>query len=215
MHLEQNHQKSLKTQSQMHSPYKSSTGLFVRTSSIVDTREWAASHSVCIDDIAPPIEDYTKAYPRSAAKIAIQTIILHCITAVGYQVDPLPIINWLKDQGIWEYVSPNEKVFLCANNRSDKECSDARWRQEAQWALLWTIGKIESLDLPTQYCDSARLVDEIMPRLGDPIEAFVSSAELRSPSELMAEDDRIYNLHYDHHSKPRSLDHRRHRPLPR
>ena len=114
---------------------------------MVDTQEWAASHGVCIDEIAPPIEDSTEGYARTAAEVAIRTIILHCIAAVGYQVDPLSIINWLKDQGIWEYVSPNEKAFLCADNRSDKECSDARWRQEAQWALLWTIGKIEAPQL--------------------------------------------------------------------
>jgi hypothetical protein len=34
-----------------------------------------------------------------------------------------------------------------------------------------------------------------MPPLGDSIDSFVSSAELRSPSELFGEDDRIYNLH--------------------
>ncbi len=34
-----------------------------------------------------------------------------------------------------------------------------------------------------------------MPALGDSIESFLLSAELRSPGELLAEDDRIYNLH--------------------
>jgi hypothetical protein len=38
-------------------------------------------------------------------------------------------------------------------------------------------------------------VDEIMPMLGDSIESFVSSAVLRSPSQLLGEDDRSYNLH--------------------
>ena len=134
-------------------------------------------------------------YKRIAEDVAIRAIILHCVAAVGYEVDPHPIIDWLKDQGVWEDVSPDEQAFLCADNPSDKECSDARWRQEAQWALLWAIGKVESLGLPTHTCDTRRLVGEIMPALGDPIDSFVSSAELRPPSELLGEDDRTYNLH--------------------
>ena len=117
------------------------------------------------------------------------------VGVVGYEVDPQPVIDWLKDQGLWDHVSPNEKAFLCADQRSDKERSDARWRQEAQWALLWSIRQIKTLGLPTETCDTAKLVDEIMPALEDPVDSFVSSADLRLPSELLAEDDRIYNLH--------------------
>ncbi len=162
---------------------------------MVSTKEWAASHGLCVDDTVPPVDDYKEPYKRTAEEVAIRTIILHSLAAVGYEVDPHPIIDWLKDQDVWDHVSPNEQAFLCASDPSDQERSDARWRQEAQWALLWTVRKIESLGLPTQTCDTGKLVDEIMPALGDPIDSFVSSAKLRPPSGLLAEDDRIYNLH--------------------
>ena len=162
---------------------------------MASTKDWAASHGICVDDTVPAVEGYDKAYKRSAEEVAIRTIILQCVACVGYKVDPQPIIGWLEDQNIWDQVSPNEQAFLSANEPSDKERSNARWREEAQWTLFWTIQKIEYLGLPTKTCDTARIVDEIMPALGDSIDSFLSSAELRLPSELLAEEDRIYDLH--------------------
>lgn len=162
---------------------------------MTSTIEWAAAHGVCVDNIVPAIADYNEPYNRTAEEVAIRSIILHCVAAVGYEVDPHPTIDWLKDQSIWRSVSPKEQVFLSDTNPSDKDRSDARWRQEAQWALLWMIQRIESIGLPIQTCNTARLVDEIMPALGDPIDSFVSTAELRPPNQLLAEDDRVYDLH--------------------
>lgn len=162
---------------------------------MTSTKEWAESHGVCVADTVPPVDDYSEPCKRTAEAVTIRAIILHCIAAVGYKVDPEPVIKWLKDQSIWDKVSPYEQAFLSAGKPSGKERSAARWRQEAQWALLWAIGKVETLGLPTHTCDARRLVDEIMPALGDSIDSIVSSAELRSPSELLGEDDRVYNLH--------------------
>jgi hypothetical protein len=162
---------------------------------MASTREWAASHGVCVDDVVPPVDDWNEPCRRTSEEVAVRTIILHCVAGVGYGVDPCPVIDWLKDENLWDHVSADEQAFLRAESPSAKVLSDARWRQEAEWALLWTIRKVESLGLPTQTCDTQRLVDEIMPGLGDSISSFVSSAELRPPSELLTEDDRIYNLH--------------------
>jgi hypothetical protein len=60
--------------------------------------------------------------------------------------------------------------------------------------ILWAIGHVESLGLPTQGCDTQRLVDEIVPPLGSEINAFLDSATLLPPGELLAEDDRTYDL---------------------
>lgn len=159
------------------------------------TKEWAASHGLCVADNVPPVDDYSEPYSRTEIEVASRTIVLHCVAAVGYGVDPHLLIDWLKDQSLWDVVSPNEKAFLYSETPSDKHRSDARWRQEAQWALLWAIGKVSSLGLPTKTCDTRQLVDEIMPALGDSIDSFVSSAILRPPAELLGEDDRTYNLH--------------------
>jgi len=80
---------------------------------------------------------------------------------------------------------------------------------EAEWALLWVIGKVEALGLPIRQCDTRRLVDEIIPALGSDIEPFLATAVLRSPGVLLAEDDRVYDLWCRWHAARRIGD-----PLP-
>jgi len=170
-------------------------GDYVSKDSMVTTKQWASSHGIDTDNALPAVADYDEPTPRTAQEVATRTVILHSIAATGYGVDSETIIAWLRDQSIWQHASPAEQSLLQASNPTDQELSDARWRQEAQWALLWAINKVEFLGLPTETCDTAALVDRIMPGLGESIEQFVSSAQLRPPGELLAEDDRVYNLH--------------------
>ncbi|WP_417382848.1 DUF4272 domain-containing protein [Gimesia sp.] len=162
---------------------------------MVKTKQWAASLGIDVEDALPAIADYNEPTPRTSQEIAIRTLILHAIAATGYGVDPGPIIEWLIDQSIWQYASPAEQALMKSTTPTDEILSEACWRQEAQWALLWAINKVDSLGLPTQTCDTGSLVDDIMPGLGDSIEQFVSSARLRQPGEILAENDRTYNLH--------------------
>ncbi|MAX39311.1 DUF4272 domain-containing protein [Gimesia sp.] len=162
---------------------------------MIKTRQWAASHGIDVADSLPAIADYDEPTPRTSQEIAIRTIILHAIAATGYGVDPEPIAEWLIEQSIWQYASPAEQTLMKSTASTDDELSEARWRQEAQWALLWAINKVHSLGLPTQTCDTGSLVDDIMPGRGESIEPFVSSARLRLPGEILAENDRTYNLH--------------------
>ena len=162
---------------------------------MLSTREWAAERGLWVEDQVPPVEGYDQPPRRKAEEVAVRAIVLHCVAAVGYGVGSDAVVEWLEDQGIWKDVSPAEQALLRSGRLSKAERDAACWRQEAQWALLWAIDKVGALGLPTGACDTAMLVDHIMPGLGDPIEAFVSSANLRDPSELLAEDDRVYNLH--------------------
>jgi hypothetical protein len=109
---------------------------------------------------------------------------------VACEVEPDPIIQWFRQQRLRRYVTPDERRFL-SNPSPTKE---QRRHQEAEWTLLWVIGKVESLGLPTAWCDSRRLVDVIIPPLGSEVDDFIRSAKLRSPGVLLAEDDRTYNL---------------------
>jgi hypothetical protein len=158
------------------------------------TEEWAQTLAVSVEDTAPAIENYTEPCPRSAREIATRVVILQGVIAVAYEVDAEPVIEWLREQGVWDQVSPREQAFLLGSEVTDEQRNRLRWHQEAEWALLWAIGHVESLGLPTQGCDTQRLVDEIVPPLGSEINAFLDSATLRPPGELLAEDDRTYDL---------------------
>ena len=159
------------------------------------TAEWAISLGI---STAPPplnVEDYDEPCPFSPRQIATRAVILQGVVAVACQVDPQPVVEWLQKQGVWEQVSPQEKEFLLAPNSFDEKTRNClRWHQETEWALLWVVGKVDSLGLPTCPCDTRRLVDEIIPALGSEIEPFLASAILRPPGVLLAESDRHDNL---------------------
>lgn len=155
---------------------------------MISTVEWAATLDITVEDAC----DYLLG--RNAREIAIRAVILHGVIAVAYQVDSEPVIEWFHQQEIWDAVTPKEKDFLLLQTRATEECNRYRAHQEAEWTLLWVIGKIEKLGLPTHYCDTRRLVDEIIPPLGSNIEPFIGSARLQYPKVLFAEDNRTYNM---------------------
>lgn len=161
------------------------------------TKEWAESLGIDTQDILAPVEGYVEPYKRTAGEVAVRTIILHGLVAAGDGINRNPIIEWFKDQDLWDHVSPREQTFLFSPRLVRSDIDGALWLQEAQWTLLWAIQKVESLSLPTKTCDSFRIVDKIMPMYGEETAPFISSAELRPASELRAEDERIYAL-YSH-----------------
>ncbi|MDX1927732.1 MAG: DUF4272 domain-containing protein, partial [Pirellulaceae bacterium] len=114
------------------------------------TKAWAASHGVCTTAIVPAVQDYHKKCPRNPAEVARRAIVLHCVAAVGCGVKAQPVIEWLENESLWETVSPPERAFLEARKPTNKQIHAARWRQESHWALLWSIGRVRSLGLPTQ-----------------------------------------------------------------
>ncbi|TWT38893.1 DUF4272 domain-containing protein [Blastopirellula retiformator] len=159
------------------------------------TKQFAIAHKVWSEEVVPAIPDCEEALPETAVEIARRILILHGVAAVGYGVDGGEVFEWLDSQGLTGDISPWELALLKADEPSERNCSIAVWRPEAAWALLWTIGKITTLGLPTKTCDTAKLVDELIPPLGGSIDAFVQSAQLRPAGEILAEHDRHYNLH--------------------
>lgn len=158
------------------------------------TKAWAKSLKVDGREDLPPVARYSKPYARSAGEVATRAVILQGVVSVAYEVPAQPIVKWFEKEGIWCQVTPEEQAFLLSAECTDSQQLEFRWKQEAEWALLWMIGKVQSLGLPTRCCDTRRLVDEIIPALGDELQAFIGQAELRSPGALLAEDDRTYNL---------------------
>ncbi len=161
---------------------------------MMTTEKWAQALGISAASTPPEVEDYFDPCPRSASEIAARVIILQGVVAVAYEVEPEPVVEWLREQDIWGHVSPHEVAFLENPCPPDEERLRLRWHQEAEWALPWAISKIEALGLPTRGCDTRRLVDEIIPPLGSNFESFLASAELRAPGILLAEDDRTYDL---------------------
>ena len=161
---------------------------------MVSTADWTKSLNVSIEPVPAEEEEYEERYPRTAREIALRAIVLQGVVAVAGQVAPDMITEWFEEQEIWQAVSPREREFLLADSRTYKQCNQFSWQVEAEWTLLWMIGKVEALGLPDHQCDTRQLMEEIIPQLYSDIEGFVSSAELRRPGVLLAEDLRTYDL---------------------
>lgn len=158
------------------------------------TKTWAESLEIESGDYLAPVADYSKPYAHRAIEVATRAIILQGVVAAAYEVAAGPIINWFQEQAIWDKVTPREQAFLLSATRTNSEQLEYRWKQEAEWTLLWMIGKVECLGLPTHCCDTRHLVDKVIPALGDSTHDFIGQAELRVPGALLAEDERTYNL---------------------
>lgn len=158
------------------------------------TETWAKSLGLSAEATPPTVEGYSKRCPRSSRQIAVRALILQGGVAVASGVDPEPIMEWFHDQRLWRSVTPEERAFLKNPSPTKEQCTKLGWHQEAEWALLWAIGKVEALGLPTRQCDARRLVDEIIPPLGSQIAGFLATAKVREPGVLLAEDERTYNL---------------------
>jgi hypothetical protein len=158
------------------------------------TETWARSLGLSVEATPPTVENYSKRCPRSSRQIAVRSLILQGVVAVASKVDPQPIVAWFREQRLWRSVTPEEKAFLNYPLPTKEQCNKFAWRKEAEWTLLWVIGMVELLGLPTRECDTRRLVDEIMPPLGSDIANFLATAKVRDPGMLLAEDDRTYNM---------------------
>jgi Domain of unknown function (DUF4272) len=158
------------------------------------TKIWAESLNISSAADLSPITDYSQPYARTAGEIAVRAVILQGVIAVAYGVEAQPIMRWFQEESILSQVTPQERAFLLSPAHTESQQLHFRWKQEAQWTLLWMIHRVESISLPTHCCDTGRLVDEIIPALGDHLQNFITQSELRSPGALLAEDDRTYNL---------------------
>jgi hypothetical protein len=161
---------------------------------MITTKAWAESLEVESGENLFPVADYSQPYACQAREVATRAIILQGVVAVAYGVAAGPIVKWFREQAIWEEVTAQERACLLSTPWTRSKQLEYRWKQEAEWTLLWMIGKVESLGLPTHGCDTRRLVDRIIPALGDFVHDFIGRAELRAPGALLAEDDRTYNL---------------------
>ena len=158
------------------------------------TSEWVQVNGISAARTPPPVADYDKPCARTLQEIVARTIVLQGVVAVAAEVDPAPIIEWFHQQQIWDAVTAEEKAFLGSRSPTENERHRFGWHKEAEWTLLWVIGKVDALGLPTSECDMTRLVDEIIPPLGSQIDEFLSSCQIRPPGVLLAEDDRTYNM---------------------
>ncbi|MDR3682034.1 MAG: DUF4272 domain-containing protein [Flavipsychrobacter sp.] len=133
---------------------------------------------------------------RSAANIAKRILILTYLNIVvlaeSFRGE---VVASLKNKGLWDDVSGNEKLLLLKAALTEQDKIFISWQAEATWMLLWVINKVEITDLPTLECDINEIL-KLLPSFQDGPETFIESATSRPTSEILDMLDIIYRLHW-------------------
>lgn len=144
----------------------------------------------------PVVESEAEARFRDPKEVAKRAIVLYFLVSVAHGAHKETASTWLKDQGLWDVVSPQEKNFLESDHQTEEETVALTWRAESLWTLLWAIGKIKKLNLPRELCDTDLLQSLMAWSEQYSSATFINEAKLRCSSEILDETDLIYRIHW-------------------
>lgn len=143
----------------------------------------------------PLLEEEAEAKLRDAKDVAQRILILTYLNVASEdEASKEEIVVFLKNKRLWDAVSPKEKKLFEKPRLSEIESLSIAWQAEAVKCLLWSIQKINNLDLPFEEADINHLLDNLPEFLSDPYE-FIQDAELRPTSEILDMSDFLYRLH--------------------
>lgn len=160
------------------------------------TEKYLKSLNVPFIDHLPLIEEENEVKIRTAQEIAERILILVYLAYVSEVPDEKEnVIEFLKTNLLWDKVSPDEKVLFQKEELTDQETTNISWRSEGVWLLLWTINKVDKLELPTEQVEIPNIVSRLPEFLTDPTE-FIKNAIVRPTAEILDQSDLVYRLHW-------------------
>lgn len=163
---------------------------------MLTTQNWAEALGVSPEPAPPAISPLPSSVHKSARETAIRAIILEGVVAKTLGADSRSIQNWFDAQKIKRELSPRELAYLENPAASKAEQSVMSWHCEAVWTLLWALGKVDTLGLPSSLCDKNKLIS-VLPLPNSEIKSFLKASQLRAPGEIEAEILRTTTLWND------------------
>lgn len=147
-------------------------------------------------DHLPLIEEESEVKIRTAQEIAERALILVYLAYVSEVPDEREnVIEFLKTNFLWNKVSPAEKELFQKEELTRQETANISWRSEGVLLLLWTINKVDKLELPIEQVEIPEIVSRLPEFLTDPSE-FIKSSIIRPTTEILDQSDLIYRLHW-------------------
>ena len=160
------------------------------------TEKYLKSLNIPFIEHLPLIEEESEVKIRTAQEIAERILVLVYLAYVSEVVDEREnVIDFLKTNSLWDKVSPDEKELFQKEELTDQETANISWRSEGVWLLLWTINKVDKLELPTEQVEIPKIVSRLPEFLTDPTE-FIKNANVRPTIEILDQSDLIYRLHW-------------------
>lgn len=133
---------------------------------------------------------------RSGEEIARRALALFGVVAVSFGADRQEVLDWLRDAGLVEELSPVEAKFINEPTPSRQQIINASWYSERLIMLLWALN-IADLPGADEQCDTAVLQDVLPPYADVSAADFLTRAKARCEDELRAMAEDMADLHWE------------------
>jgi len=162
----------------------------------IETEKLLKSLNIPFIEHLPLIEEESEVKIRTAKEIAERTLVLTYLSYIsGVPDEREKVIDFLQINSLWEKVSPEEKKLFQKEELTEQEIVNISWRSEAIWLLLWTILKVDKLELPTEQVELSEIISRLPEFLDDP-KIFIENASIRPTTEILDISDLTYRLHW-------------------
>jgi hypothetical protein len=145
----------------------------------------------------PPVVAADELELRTAPDVATRS---HALVACALRAESLAARRPLSRSdlearwpGAAAAMSPRERAFFEADSPTDQEVVDHAWRYEALAALLWALGHVDDLGLPTQICEVPAIARTMLER---DEAAFIGAARLRAAPDILDALDLHVRAHW-------------------
>lgn len=160
------------------------------------TEKYLKSLNIPFIDHLPLIEEESEVKIRTAQEIAERILVLVYLAYFSEVPEEREnVIDFLKTNSLWDIVSPDEKGLFQKEELTDQETANISWRSEGIWLLLWTINKVDKLELPTEQVEISEIISRLPKFQTDPSE-FIKTSIVRPTTEILDQSDLIYRLHW-------------------
>jgi hypothetical protein len=143
----------------------------------------------------PLIEPANETILRKASDVARRSLCLMIVSELARGADLETAQQFLKQNQLNEFLTPEESNFLKEGHLDRQRCISMSWRCEGAYLLLWALGKIETLPIPSSQNDLNEIY-AVIPSLEDVAIQWIQEVQLRDIEAILDESDLIYRMHW-------------------
>jgi hypothetical protein len=161
-----------------------------------NTERILATYDLVLVDNLPVLEEEHTVILKPAQEIAQRILILTYLNCVATdQSLRQEVMMFLIRQKLWNHVTEEEKHLFHKTDLTEEELSTILWRGESIWILLWSINKVDELELPNEEVD-LHAIFPLLPGFFETTDEFIRTASVRPTSEILDQADFVFRLNW-------------------
>lgn len=174
-----------------------------------------------------PYLDYSAVNFQLPYDAGCRLLILYGLVFVVNNLEARPnLINWFKQEKLWDHVSQNERAFLIEPQPEQRQLSRLSWGLEGALTLGWALGIVQHLPAFNRTAPDEELdaFFTAIPELGGETQQFLNRLRYRDLGEIYEENlvnelatsyfrDLLFNGQNDETTIDRGVSFERHKIL--